>query len=128
MTSIRPPDRACEIDDQPQLGLLHFDGDRIPGFHAGEAALRTYTEAGGIDEAAGVVNTAAQIVDILYRRGPCRDQAEDDGLGTRHEPQRREIAGAWAVVFEEEEADVEPVEQPFGDRIIAAFGMPAPAA
>ena len=57
-----------------------------------------------------------------------RDEAEHDGLVLRHEPQRREIARARRVVFEEEEADIERVEQLLGDRLVASFRMPLPAA
>ena len=52
----------------------------------------------------------------LHRRRLGRDEAEHDGLVPRHEPQRRERAGARRIVFEEIERDVERVEQPLGHR------------
>jgi class 3 adenylate cyclase len=53
---------------------------------------------------------------------------EHDGLVTRHETQWCERAGARRIVFEEVERNVEGVEQPIGDRVVAAFGMPLAAA
>src|SRR6266849_7504403 len=126
--SIRSPNQAGEVDHEPELCLLRLKGDPVPGFDAGKAALRADAEAIEIDEAAGVGDAAAELVDVLHRGSLGRYQAEHNGLVFRHETQRREIASARTVVFEEEKPDVEPVEQPFGDRIVAALGVPAPAA
>ena len=55
-----------------------------------------------------------------------RDDAQHDAqVSLGHEAQRREIAGARVVVFEEEPVDFEPVEHRLGDRLVAALGMPA---
>ena len=51
-------------------------------------------------------------------------QAEDDRLAFRREAQRREVARALVVVFEEKAVDLHFVEQNIGDRLIAALGDP----
>src|SRR5262249_5588697 len=89
--SIRSPNRTGEIDHKPELCLLRFKGDGVPGFDAGEAALRTDAKAIEIDETAGVDHAALEVLDGLDRGRLGRYQAEDDGLVFRHEPQRREI-------------------------------------
>ena len=52
------------------------------------------------------------------------DQAQHDDLALRHVPQRREVAGARVVVFEEIAVDGEFVEQHLGHRLVAAFRRP----
>ena len=48
------------------------------------------------------------------------DQAEHDALGLRHEAQRREIAGARRVVFEQEVIDLGVGEETLGHRFVTA--------
>src|SRR5579872_10027 len=51
-------------------------------------------------------------------------QTEHDHLALRGEAQRREIAGALVVIFEEKAVDLHLVEQNFRDRLIAALRHP----
>src|SRR5579872_520058 len=51
-------------------------------------------------------------------------QAEHDHLALGREAQRREIAGAFIVIFKEETVDLHLVQQNLGDRLIAALRDP----
>src|SRR6185437_1272538 len=51
-------------------------------------------------------------------------QSEYDRFVLRNETQRREIAGARRVIFEEIKRNFERIEQPVGHVLIAAFGVP----
>src|ERR1041384_2616074 len=106
----RAPGVLRQLYHQPQLGFLHSGIDGIAQLGAGEAALWADGEALEWDETAPLADAlpARGLVLEEIRRG--RHEAEDDGFLLRHEPQRREIAGARGVVFEEEETDVERVE------------------
>ena len=51
-------------------------------------------------------------------------EPEHDGRALRREAQRREVARALVVIFEEEAVDLHLVEQDLGDRLIAALRDP----
>ena len=63
--------------------------------------MRTEREPLGIDEARRIVDPAPERVEALERRRLAADQAEHHAL-VLDETQRREIAGALGVVFEQE--------------------------
>src|ERR1041384_1835851 len=110
-----------QLYHQPQLGFLHSGIDGIAQLGAGEAALWADGEAFEWDEGARLVYALPQRGLVFEEVGLGRDQAEHGGFLLRHEAQRREIARARAIVFEEEEADVERVEQRLGDRLVASL-------
>src|SRR6266436_9535792 len=122
------PNVARNLDHQAQLSLLHFRRDRIAGVDAGEAALRADPEAVEIKLPRRLLDALLQRILAFHLRRLGRDNAEHHGLVGRHEPQRRERAGARRVVFEEVELDVERVEQPLGHVVIAPFRVPLAAA
>src|SRR5690348_8158423 len=126
--SIRSPDLMRQRDDEPELRLLRLQRDRVAFGHAGEAALRADRQAVEIDEAARRLEAALERLLVLQRGSLGRHQSEHDPLVLGQVPQRGEIAGARTVVFEQIERNGEPVEQPLGDRIVPAFGVPGAAA
>ena len=91
---------------------------------AGEAALRAQSQPVEIDIARGLVDPPLDVVLALDHRGLRAHQPQHHGLALGHVPQRREIAGARGVEFEKEGVDLGLVEQPLGDRLVAAFRHP----
>src|ERR1044072_4691191 len=110
----RAPGVLRQLYHQPQLGFLHSGIDGVAQLGAGEAALWADGEAFEWDETARLVDAPPQRRRVLEEIHLGRDEAEHDGFLLRHEAQRREIARARAIVFEEEEGDVERVEQLLG--------------
>src|SRR3954470_24975356 len=113
-----------QLYHQPELCLLHFGADRVAGCGGGEPALRADSEAIERDVARGLVETALQHGLILEKVRLGRHEAERDRLALRHEAQRREVAGAWRIVFEKEEFNREPIEQLLGDGVVTSLCMP----
>src|SRR5216683_4979336 len=116
------PDRARGIDDEPQLGALVRLAQGIAGDAAGEAALRADRQAVEIDVPRSFVGAAAQDLEALERRRLAADEAEHRALALRNEAQRRKIARARRVVFEQEVVDAGAPEQPLGRPIVSALG------
>src|SRR5438105_4889795 len=112
------------LDDQAQLRCLRLTRDLIAMHGARKAALRRQTELVERQHLRGLVDFSLQRVLGLELAELGRDQAENDGLPGRHEAQRRKIAAAGIVVFEEIPVDLELVEQDLGDRLVSAFGHP----
>src|SRR5208337_1942479 len=121
------PELVRELDNEAELALLHLRRNRIARVETGEAALWADREALKINIARRVLDPSLELVLALHRSRLGRDQAKHDALVPRQQPQRRERAGARRIVFEEVEGDVEHIEQPLGDRVVAAFGVPLAA-
>ena len=119
------PQTSCGgLDDQPQLGELLVEGERVALDGGGEAALRGEAELVERDVLRGLVDPALEGVLVLERAALGGDQAEHDLLALRHEPQRLEATGALVVVLQEEAVDGELGEQRLGDEVVAALGRP----
>ena len=71
-----------------------------------------------------IIDPAAQFIDRLDVGALGRDEAEHGDLVLGHEAQRREAAGALAVVFEQQPVVPQPVEQPLGNGVVMAFAVP----
>src|SRR3954465_594831 len=111
------PSFLRQLYHQPELCLLHFGADRVAGIGGGEPALRADREAFERDVARGFVEAALQHGLILEKVHLGRNEAEHDRLAVRNEAQRREVARAFRIVFEEEEFDRQAIEQFLGDRL-----------
>ena len=112
------------LDDQPQLGDLLVERERVALDRGGEAALRGQAELVERHVLRRLVDAALELVLVLERAALGGDQAEHDLLARRHEPQRLEAAGALVVVLQEEAVHVELGEQRLGDEVVAALGRP----
>src|SRR6185437_5842795 len=120
--SLRPP--AASAPDlfgrfNHKFQLRHLVGNAyIVAFNrAREAALRAEGELIERTIFRRLLDPALQRVFGLERRELGGDEAEDDSLALRHETQRREIAGALVVIFEEIAVDIDLVEEHVGDRL-----------
>src|SRR3954447_4554383 len=120
----RAPRLLRQLYHQPQLCFLHFRADWVAGFGGGEPALRADREAFERDVARGFVEAALQHGLILEKVHLGRNEAEHDRLAVRNEAQRREVARAFRIVFEEEEFDRQAIEQFLGDRLVTSLCMP----
>src|SRR5207253_728301 len=89
-----------------------------------ESALRANGEAIEWDISHRLVDATLELIDRFELRHFRADQAEHHHLVLRHEAQRREAAGAGAVVLEEDALVRQLVEQALGDRVVAAFAVP----
>src|SRR5712691_12624684 len=119
MAGLRP-DRTRRRDHQRKLRALVLLGERVSRDARGETALRADGEPVEIDSAGRFFDSTFQCVQALQRRRFAADEAEDDALAVRHEPQRPKVARARRVVFEEEVIDVGAGEEPLGNRLVAA--------
>src|SRR5689334_23082432 len=101
------PDIVRDLDDAREFALDQVARKAAAARDAGETALRRQRELLDGRVLAGLVDPALQPVgrfDLGELRG---DEAEHRDLAFRQETQRREIAGARRVVFEEEAVDLE---------------------
>src|SRR3954453_1898546 len=114
------PDLVGDLHDPPQLRPLLVLGQDIAFLGGGEAALRREAELVEVDVPRGLVDAALELVLGFERPALRGDEPEHDHLALGHETQRREAAGAVAVVFHEIGVDVDLVEQNFGHRLVAA--------
>src|SRR6185312_7921375 len=105
------PHLARYFDDELQLGDLVGDGEIVAFEHAGKAALRRERKLLERTIFRRRVDAPLQIVLALELRAFAGDEAEHDGLALGDKAQRREIAGARAVVLEEIPVDIDVVEQ-----------------
>src|SRR5262245_22654132 len=121
------PDRPRHRPDQRELPPLVLLGHRRAADRRAEAALRAEREALERHERRRLVDPPAERVRRLERRGLAAHQPEHDTLVRRHEPQRPEIAGALAVVFEQEHVDAALPEELLRDRLVAAGADPVTA-
>src|ERR1700722_14671848 len=120
-----PPNLASQIEGQAELFLLDVGRNRIPGIDAGEAALRADGKAIKRQIARRLFEPQFEIVFAFDRRGLRRNDAKHDAPIGRHPAQRTERSGAFCIIFEKIEVDVERVEQPVGDHVVAAFRVPS---
>src|SRR3954471_2864487 len=95
------PDLGRKRDDQAQLGELIRFGQEIAGLGAGEAALRAESELVERQMALRLLESALEFVLRFEIRALGGDEPEHDSLALGDQAQGREIAGAWAVIFEE---------------------------
>ena len=103
--------------------------DRIAGVDAGEAALRADREAVESTVARRVLDARASVRPYLPSPASwSRSIRARPTCACGTKPQRREITRARRVVFEEIERDVQRIEQPLGDVLVAALGVPLAAA
>src|ERR1700681_1293789 len=112
------------LDDQAHLRCLRLTRDLITMHGARKATLRRQTELVKRQHFSCLVDFSLQRVLGLELAKLGRDQAQNDGLPRRHEAQRRKIARAGIVVFEEIPVDLELVEQHLRHRLVAALGHP----
>src|SRR5579862_7114225 len=90
----------------------------------GEAALMAQGALVERDVATRLLDPLLDLVLSLDRRTLRAHQAEHDRLALWGKAQRREVAGAFVVIFEEEPVDLHLVEQDVGDRLVAALRDP----
>src|SRR5271165_6159065 len=122
------PDLAGGVDDEPQLGLLLFDRQRVAVDGRREPALRAEAQLFQRQVFCCLVDPALQLVLAFERGSLAGDETQDHALvPSRHEPQWLEAAGARIVVFEEEAVDLKLAEQSLGDMVVTAFGHPGRA-
>ena len=121
------PDPRRGLDDESQLGPLLVLGQRVALDGAREAALRAEAQPVEGDVRVRLADTSGEVVGALELGTLARDQAEDDDLVVRDEPQRSEVAGALVVVLEEVGIDGQLREQDLGDRLVAALREPRAA-
>src|SRR5436190_15113056 len=95
------PDLVGDLHDPPQLRPLLVLGQDIALLGGGEAALRREAELIEVDVPRGLVDAALELVLGFERPALRGDEPEHDHLALGHETQRREAAGAVAVVFHE---------------------------
>ncbi len=122
------PDVSRQVAYQRELFFLYVVRDGIAAVHARKAALRAHGQPVEGDELDRVVEALAQRGLVLELRLLGRDEAEHHRLLLGHEAQWREGTGARAIVFQEIERDLERIEQPVRDRLVAPFRVPAAAA
>src|SRR5438874_9241371 len=99
------------VDDELELGPLLVLGEYVAAGDAGKAALGGEGELVEGEDAGGFLDAAHEVLLVLELSALGGDEAEDGGLAVGHEPQRLEIAGALAVVLQEEHVDGRLVEQ-----------------
>src|SRR5262245_11303524 len=123
--SVAAPDVVRDIEHQLQLAALVVPSDRLAAATAaGEAALRAQAQPVEIDIAGGLVDPALDLILAFQHRRLRADQTQHHGLALRQVAQRRELAGARGIELQKDHVDVGLVEQPLGDRLVAAFRHP----
>src|SRR5579863_2084975 len=115
-----PPYFARDFADHAQLGPLLVRGEDIAFLGRGEAALRRQTELVEVGEFGGLLDATLDRVLAFERAGFGRYQAEHRQASFLQPPQRLEAAGACGVVLHEIAVHLDPVEQHFLHRVIAA--------
>src|SRR5262249_8800806 len=124
--SVPPPHVVGDRDDHAQLRPLLVLGQDVALLGRSEAALRRHAKLVDVDVPRRFLDAKLDVVLALERAGFRRDEAEHDLLlALRQEAQRLEVPGARGVVFEEIAVVVDAAEQQLGDRLVAAFGLPA---
>src|SRR5580700_2393345 len=118
------PDLAGGLDDEAELGGLLVLTQHVSFHRGGEAALRGQAELVERDVPGGLVDPALEGVLALQGAALGGDQAEDDHLAGRDEPQRLEPAGALVVVLQEEPVHGQLAEQGLGDEVVTALRRP----
>jgi hypothetical protein len=99
-------------------------GDDVSFVRAGKPALRTERKILERDVFRRFLYTPAEDIALFQESSLGRDEAQDDALAARDEPQRLKIAGTFVVVFEQEMIDVEAAEDDLGDALVAAGRKP----
>jgi hypothetical protein len=110
----------CRVDNQCQLPALVVFGDRIAGNGTGKSALRADGEPVEIDVTGCFVDAAFERIEAFQHRRLRADHAQHHALVLRYETQRRKIAGARRVKFEQEVIHLRIREKALGDRLVAA--------
>ncbi len=82
--------------------------------------MRREAELIDIDEFRRLLDAALEFIAAFERAGFRRHQPEHDLLALRHETQRLETAGTCGVEFHEIAMHADRIEQPLGDRLVAA--------
>src|SRR6185369_9283708 len=118
------PYPPCRLHDALELAPLVFLAHEIADHVGSEAALRADGEPLERDVFGGLVHAPRQVVDSLQLGDFRADQPEHYHLVLGHETERREAAGARAVVLEEEALVRQLVEEPLGDCVVAALAVP----
>src|SRR5439155_22999912 len=119
------PDLASGLHEEVELPALVVPGDLVAGGDRGKAALRAQRETGERHVPRRLVDAPEQILLGLQPRDLGGDQPEDHRLAPRDVAQRREAAGALAVVLQQEAVVGEVAEDLLGDPVVAALGEPA---
>ena len=86
--------------------------------------MRAEGEALDRHVAGGLLDARQDLLARLDARLLRRDQAEHDGLVGGHVAQRREVARARRVVFEQQAIDAQGIKELLGDRVVAALDGP----
>src|SRR5215470_12627429 len=122
--ALRAPYLPCRLHNALELALLLIRAEQVADHIRREAALRADRELIKRQDLRGFINAALECVDSLQLWHLGADEAQHDHLALRHEAQRREAAGAWTVIFEQEAVMRQRIEQALGDRVISSFTVP----
>src|SRR3984957_15408252 len=118
------PNLLRDLDEPGDLDPLVRFRQIVAVRGGGKAALVTERALLQRDVARGLVDAALDFVLAFGRRVLRTHQPDHDRDALRREAERREIARALVVVFEEEAVDLHLVEQNFRDRLITALRDP----
>src|SRR3984885_1687588 len=121
------PTRASPRAHEIEFAAFIVDRDEVAEGAGCEAALRAERQLLERRVAGGLVDAAQQVVAGFQLGDFGGDQAEDHRRPWRDEAERLEAAGPFRVVLEQEPVDGHLVEQPFGDRVVAALRHPGAA-
>src|SRR4051812_9244568 len=118
------PDLPRELDHALELALLVVLADEVADHVRAEAALRAYREALERDVLRSFFHLPRQLVEGFQFGNFGTYDSEHHDLVLWHEAQRREASGARRVVFQEEAAVRQLVEEALRDRVVAALAVP----
>ena len=107
---------------ESQLRALVRLGERIAAGAAGEAALRADRQPFELDVLRRLVHSASQAVHGFERRRLAADDPQHNSLSFRHESQRRKIACARRVIFEQEMVCLGTCEETLRHPVVPAVG------
>jgi hypothetical protein len=118
------PTRHAPSPDPLELAPLLILAQLDAADAAAESALRAQRKLIEGQIASCIVDAALEHIHRLELGTLGRDETEDRDFAFREETQRRQIARALAVVFEQKPVVLEPGEQALGDAVVASFPVP----
>src|SRR5687767_14072837 len=129
-----PPSRRCRTSSPPylpgyldhalELALLVVLADQVADRVGAEAALRAEGELLERQILCRLVDSLPQEIRAFQFRHLGAHQSQHHDLSLGHEAQRREAAGARAVVLEEKTLVRQLVEQSLRDRVVGSLAVP----
>src|SRR6516164_5171792 len=121
------PDALRRVDHQLQLLPLLLLRQGVAAGHTGKAALARQPELIDGNEPGGLVDAPQQGVLVFQGRALGGNEAKHGCLVPGQEAQWLEVAGALAVVFQQEGVDGGLVEELLRHRLVTARGHPTAA-